>query len=522
MPNSRGASDKQFRELFENLRDGVVTVDVPGRIIECNTAFENLTGYSRQELANMTYQEITPEKWHAFEDNIIQNQTLERGFSDVYEKEYRRKDGTIIPVELQTYIVRDQLGRFSGLQGVIRDISARKKSEYALRESEALFRTFFENAPIGIALRHIGGDFYRINSVLEQLLGYSESEAQQLWVKMVDPSDRARIQGLVNDLIAGKIETFRTETPFIHKDGRIVWCDNMTSSIKDMQGKTEYIVAALLDISVRKRAEEAMRSISNERKELLIKEVKAREAAENTIKMRDEFIAISSHELRTPLTPLYLGIALIRRVLQANTLSDSMAGKQILAAVAKWEQELNRISRIVEMMLTTSLIDTGQLVMDYNACDLSDIVRRALSRYESALAESKCSLQLDLSPHVLGNWDCSKLEQAIVALIENAIKFGRGHPIEISNSADEGIAKIYVRDHGKGISPEEQARLFGRFERLDSAQYLGGFGLGLYIAKHIVKAHGGKILCESILGKGTTFTIELPIESQIRHYQKSA
>jgi PAS domain S-box-containing protein len=522
MSNSHGTSDIRFRELFENLRDGVVTVDVLGRIIECNAAFENLTGYSRQELATMTYQEITPEKWHGFEASIVQNQTLKRGFSDVYEKEYIRKDGTIIPIELQTYVLRDESGCFSGIQGVIRDISARKKSENALRESEALFRTLFENAPIGIALRHIGGDYYRLNSVLEQLLGYTEPEAQRLWVKMVDESDRTRIQGLVNDLIAGKIDTFRTETRFVRKDGRIVWCDNMTSLIKNAEGKPDYIVAAILDISSRKRAEEAMRSISYERKQLLIKEIQARKEAENTIKMRDEFIAISSHELRTPLTPLYLGIALIKRELQTNKLSDTLAGKQILTVTAKWERQVNRISRIVEMMLTASLIDTGQLVMERGSCDLSNIVRRVLSRYETELAESKCSLKVSLSSRLMGKWDCNKLEQVITALIENAIKFGRGQPIEIYDSTSEGTVKICVRDHGKGISAGQQSRLFGRFERLGSEQYFGGFGLGLYIAKHIVKAHGGKIHCESLPGKETTFTIELPTESHMDLSQKSA
>lgn len=123
-------TETHYKELFENLRDGVATVDLDGKILSCNSAFERLTGYSAKELCKLNYRDLTPKKWHDFEDKIITEQTIKQGFSDVYEKEYRRKDGSIVPIELQTYVLRDQFGNINGIQGVIRDISERKKYEY--------------------------------------------------------------------------------------------------------------------------------------------------------------------------------------------------------------------------------------------------------------------------------------------------------------------------------------------------------------------------------------------------------
>ena len=129
-------SEARYRMLHENLRDAFVQVSMDGRIIECNNLYCEMLGYSPEEVRELTYQQLTPERWRAFEEGIVQDQIIARGYSDVYEKEYLRKDGAIIPVELRTMLSRNASGRPETMWAIVRDIRERKRAEGALRESE--------------------------------------------------------------------------------------------------------------------------------------------------------------------------------------------------------------------------------------------------------------------------------------------------------------------------------------------------------------------------------------------------
>jgi PAS domain S-box-containing protein len=127
-------SEQKFRRLYESMMDAFAVVDMAG-IQEFNSMFQALLGYSEEELRKLTYMDLTPECWHATEAGIIQNQVLRSGFSEVYEKEYRKKDGTVFPVELRAYLMRDESGQPTGMWAIVREISKRKQSEEALRKS---------------------------------------------------------------------------------------------------------------------------------------------------------------------------------------------------------------------------------------------------------------------------------------------------------------------------------------------------------------------------------------------------
>jgi PAS domain S-box-containing protein len=127
-------SEKKYRTLHESMMDAFISVDMAGHIVEFNSVYKNILGYPEEELYNLTYVDITPEKWHASEARIVDEQILERGYSDVYEKEYRKKDGTVFPVELRTFLIRDEAGRPTGMWAVVRDITERKRAEVQLAE----------------------------------------------------------------------------------------------------------------------------------------------------------------------------------------------------------------------------------------------------------------------------------------------------------------------------------------------------------------------------------------------------
>ena len=134
-------SEKKYRLLHESMTDGFANVDMNGNFLETNEIYRNMLGYSQAEFANLTYIDITPESWRAYEREIVENQIIKRGYSDIYEKEYRRKDGTIFPVELHTVLLRDEEGNPAGMWAIIRDITKRKQAEEALKTAKLELET---------------------------------------------------------------------------------------------------------------------------------------------------------------------------------------------------------------------------------------------------------------------------------------------------------------------------------------------------------------------------------------------
>ena len=135
-------SEGKYRHLFESMMDGFVSVAMDGKFLECNEVYQAMLGYSKTELARLTYTDITPEKWSAFEAGIVEDQILKRGYSDVYEKEYRHKDGSIFPVELHAVLTRDEQGNPASIWAIVRDITVRKRSEEELLKKSAEIESF--------------------------------------------------------------------------------------------------------------------------------------------------------------------------------------------------------------------------------------------------------------------------------------------------------------------------------------------------------------------------------------------
>ncbi len=164
-------SEKKYRRLHESMMDGYFAVDMRGLIRESNAAFRDLLGYTQEELASLTHRDLTPERWHADNEEILINQVLPRGYSDVYEKEYRRKDGTLLPVEVRTFLLRDDFGQKEGMWAIVRDITKRKLSEQARKELEEQLYQAQKMESIG---RLAGGVAHDYNNMLNVILGYTQ------------------------------------------------------------------------------------------------------------------------------------------------------------------------------------------------------------------------------------------------------------------------------------------------------------------------------------------------------------
>jgi signal transduction histidine kinase len=173
-------------------------------------------------------------------------------------------------------------------------------------------------------------------------------------------------------------------------------------------------------------------------------------------------------------------------------------------------RQTHRLEKLIENLLDVSRIATGQLKLELEEFDVCDAVRDVVRRLGEDAERAGCKLELHADKPAFGKWDRLRVEQVATNLFSNAIKYAAGKPIEISLESDANIARLRVHDHGIGIGPESISRIFDRFERAVSARHFGGLGMGLYITRQIVEAHGGAIFVTSELGVGSTFTVELP------------
>ncbi|WP_437313792.1 AAA family ATPase [Sorangium sp. So ce385] len=234
--------------------------------------------------------------------------------------------------------------------------------------------------------------------------------------------------------------------------------------------------------------------------------------AQQAIERRDEFLLVASHELKTPLTSLKMQAHLIERLLRRYQRSE-LAPERLDAALQVLNRQIARLAHLVNELLDVTRLSAGRLTLARAPVDLAALVREVVERMSQQLADARCGVQLDLDEPVVGRWDPSRMEQVLINLLSNAMKYGAGGPIHVIVRGHSDRALLVVRDHGMGIAEADQARIFERFERAVSVRNFGGLGLGLYIVRWIVTAHGGTIRVESELGAGASFIVELPLNA---------
>ncbi|MFY1831424.1 ATP-binding protein [Myxococcus fulvus] len=230
--------------------------------------------------------------------------------------------------------------------------------------------------------------------------------------------------------------------------------------------------------------------------------------AQEAIRLRDEFMSIASHELKTPLTPLKLKLQALSRELSRHP--GPIPREVVTKYLEVGDLQIKKLTELVDELLDVSRIASGRLSLDLRRLELAPVVREVVAQYELPARRAGSTLALDVGTvPVEGEWDRLRLEQVVMNLVDNAVKYGRGNPIQVRLVPVEGGVHLVVRDEGIGIAPESLPRLFGRFERAVSERNYGGLGLGLYITRMLVEAMGGRVHVESTLGKGSTFTVEL-------------
>ncbi len=237
------------------------------------------------------------------------------------------------------------------------------------------------------------------------------------------------------------------------------------------------------------------------------------EETQQAVRARDDFLSVASHELRTPLTPL--SIQLQRLVGTRTRPPANLTLERTREILQRADRHVQRLAALIDNLLDVSRVTSGRFTLDLAEVDMCEIVRDVVARHTDDLSNAGSKIQLTLPPHAHGFWDRSRLDQVVTNLLTNAIKYGCGKDIEVKIAVKQGRTLVSVRDQGIGVPQDKQANIFERFERAVSTREYAGLGLGLFIARQILEAHGGTIHVSSDVGVGSCFVIDIPTSAAI-------
>ncbi|HZH78603.1 MAG TPA: PAS domain-containing sensor histidine kinase, partial [Archangium sp.] len=431
------------------------------------------------------------------DDDVIADilQRLTRGERLLeYSARLRCKDGSVREVSINSSVRFDETGKFLHTRCFTRDVTEHLLVGRALRESEERFRMLLAGVKdFAIFMLDAGGRVETWNLGAERLYGHSAEEiiGQHISVLYTPEGPRAE-----EDLAAASHHgRHESEGERVRKDGSRYWAHVVTTAVRDADGKLRGFAKVTRDVTEKRRAEEE--------RERLLREL------QEAVTARDEFLSIASHELKTPLTSVKLNLsALAQRTERAVEKTDEAGSRRLL----RIHGQIDRLAKLVNSLLDVSRISANRLDFHLEEVDLGEVLQDALGQLKEELDRARCALRLRTDAGVLGRWDRLRLDQVVSNLLTNAIKYGPGRPVEVDLQRLGKSARLVVRDHGIGISAQDQERIFERFERAVSIQHYGGFGLGLWISRQIVEGLGGSIAVHSEPGMGSTFVVELPLE----------
>jgi len=255
-------------------------------------------------------------------------------------------------------------------------------------------------------------------------------------------------------------------------------------------------------------------SLLQQRARALEGEIRRRQQVEDelreALRVRDDFLCVAGHELRTPLTVLRLQLA---SLLAHSAPAPNPRSERRLAALTT---QTERLARLAERLLDVSQMgDTP--VLRLREVNLGELVHDSVAATADVAAAAGCPVRLLTEAGVTGRWDPDRIDQVVQDLLSNAFKFGVGGGVQVQVRGLTGAAEIVVRDGGIGIPAADHQRIFNRFERHAPSDSFGGLGLGLWIARQVVRAHRGDIRVDSAPGEGATFTVSLPYSSCAPH-----
>ncbi len=492
-------TEEKFSLLYESMNDAFVVLDMDANVVEFNKAYKEMLGYSADELLYMSCHDLTPEKWLEFDQRIIQEEVLITGSSRVYEKECTRNDGSLIPVELRLYLLKDEDGNPKGFWAMVRDISDRKKTMTQVENERSHLKILIETVPEMIWLKDPKGiylscnrNFEKFNGLVENaLVGKSDYDfypkeiADFYWEKDLEVLNSTKSVRFTNWAVSAT-------------NGNRILTETIKTPMHDSDGNLLGVLGVSRDITDIKMAE----------KELL----KAKEKAEESDKLKSIFLANMSHEIRTPMNAI-MGFS---ELLVDSELTEEEKSQYVSII----QNSGNRLLQIIDDIVDISKLELDQVAVKKSETNLHELFESSIDvvrRGELLQAKPNVELVLNLPKEyerLSVFTDANRFHQILDNLLNNAIKFSEIGKVEVGYEfkkyLSQTVVEVYVRDEGCGIPKNRHDIIFERFRQGDEEKFTDGTGLGLSISKGLVKLLGGDIRFESEVGKGSIFYFTLP------------
>ncbi|MCY1042360.1 PAS domain S-box protein [Corallococcus sp. bb12-1] len=524
-------SEKRLRAILDNAPTVFFLLDTQERFLFVNREWERLFHHTRQEVAGKTVFDVFPREiadaLHDANQGILQSgESVER------EERLSHDDGIHIHLT-QKFPLFDATGAINALCGIATDITERKQMEISQRFLAEASRELVTSLDDEATLQRVAE--LALPLLAELCIVFVPTEGLPLRPVAVADRSPARaadvreflqrhppapesLHGPARVLSTGRSEAAEVSQGLLDP---AALTEARWSRVRTLQGRPSLGVplqarGRTLGVLLLIRphpghayapTELALAEELGRRAAVAIDNARLYCSAQESIRARDEFLSIASHELKTPLTSMKLRVQQMESALKRP---QPLPMDKVSRMLEVFEDQLRRLSQLAEHLLDVSRIHDQRLDLRREEMDLVAVAREVTGHLAAQLQNAGCALEWVAPEPVRGHWDRLRLEQVLLNLLTNAMKYGEGRPIHLEVTRHAQGARLIVEDHGLGIPSEAQGRIFERFERAASRNY-GGLGLGLFITRQIVEAHGGSIRVESTPGLGAKFIVELPM-----------
>ena len=485
-------SEEKYRNLFERVRHGLYISTKEGHFVDCNQAMWGLLGYrDKEEFLKLDIVKdlyVNPEDRETFMESVEK-----QGFVKDFEVEWKKKNGEKITVLLASTAKRNEKGMIIGYEGLNIDISDRKKMERELKEANDFLMNLIESSVDGIIVTDMKGDILIFNKGAENLLGYkSEEVVGKMNIRSIYQPGVAK--GVMDKLRSpdfggvGKLTSF----PIFHrrKDGELIEGDLSASLIYDEKGNEIASVGIFKDLRERLKMERELREIQ----QALLQSEKLAAMGRLTSQI--------AHELNNPI----YGIMNTLELLKTEIPPESKRRRILDLSLS----EIQRLSEMLRNMLSFSKPEEEKR----KPVKIDELIEGILLVMDKQMRESNIQVETSFDPGIPEIMaSTNQMRQVMLNILKNAKEaMPKGGVLTVRTGKEDNKVLVQIKDTGIGIPEEIRDKIFEAF--FTTKQKVKGVGLGLSVCYGIIKDHGGDIKVESEEGKGTTFVISLPVESQ--------
>lgn len=551
-------SEKSYTELVKMINESILVFDNNQKIIDCNKSFTELFGFKLGEIKGRKITMLCKRRDDYRKVCTLLKEKLFQTSLTLERIEFQRKNNSLFLADVILYPLLDKRYKKQGFIGLVRNVTEKGKAEIkesqCEKEQEARERAekakkqlkFLADASVIFTssldykktLANVAklivpymADWCSVDMLGEDgkmhniVIAHSNPKRLKWGILFREqyPPNPTDHYGVYNVVRTGKSEMYPTfdSLPLpqsitkkqlvlmkrvgIHSEMIVPLCGRdrifgtlsfINSDPKSTFTKDDLIVAEEL----------------GRRAGCAIDNALLYEQANEGIRVRDEFLNIVSHELKTPLTSLQLQIQILFKMLSSMTKDQNSTFTELLLSS---ERQIKKLSYLINNLLDVSRSRVRNHESDFEEIDLTTLLTDVISRFVDQAATFGSTIHLQTDGTITGRWNRSGINQVVTNLLSNAIKYGLGNPIHVITEKKGNYVYLHVIDRGIGIQEKKLEKIFERFERSEEAKKFGGLGLGLFIAKRIVDAHKGEIRVKSEVGKGSHFTVVLPIHGKI-------